>query len=415
MTLNCTNVSLESLQYNFILWRQNEHIANAYIPAFCFIAVMVVIGIPGNLCVILVYSLRLRRTTANTFMLWLSVFDLLSCCIGMPMALFVSRFPVMYGPWAPCKIVRFVELAANAASVWLFVFIALDRYRKIHNPMKRYSTRTTRNQVVAAVCIGISYSWPAIIIMGSETVETTLPCIFGKACGTADNMVATVYPAIFFGLLYTTILLVLMVLTIMYAKIAVDIWRWKHTVVGGVQPESSVHTKGHIQTIRTDVPSLSSTPTLSTSETGPVEHRVDSPTKACDLTQTSKHPTSTVSSAQIHTETPTKPCDLITHAKKNPTLKGPKAQAQITRTVVIFYALFVPYVCRYVLFFTLQVLEKADVIDREGMSVINSMVLLVLDRSYYVSNVINPIIYSVLNPQFRNEYINMFLDRKTIT
>jgi hypothetical protein len=99
----------------------------------------------------------------RSFILLLSIGDMIMVSIGIPFELLDSRFPLIIGQFELlCKLMSYMEVSATASGGFLMGFIALDRYFKVHKPLSRYGkdrSRTTRAYILGAfvaACVSMS-------------------------------------------------------------------------------------------------------------------------------------------------------------------------------------------------------------------------------------------------------------------
>jgi len=92
-----------------------------------FISIIMVIGIIGNLHVLVVYTLRIKASNHRVFILVLAMIDFTTCVIGMPFILVDLSHPLTFTLTAACKILRFLNYFVAASSAMLMVVIAAER------------------------------------------------------------------------------------------------------------------------------------------------------------------------------------------------------------------------------------------------------------------------------------------------
>lgn len=86
--MSVINVTSTLLQSNSGIYKTlqqlNDENAMARLPTIVYLSVLMVLGILGNLIVIIVYTFRYSKSNYRTFILCLSVIDIMSCCIYIP-------------------------------------------------------------------------------------------------------------------------------------------------------------------------------------------------------------------------------------------------------------------------------------------------------------------------------------------
>ncbi|XP_052778426.1 prolactin-releasing peptide receptor-like [Mya arenaria] len=102
-------------------------------------SVIFLVGILGNLLVVLVITCSRRMKTAvNVYLVNLCVADLLVITICMPSAL-VDLFAKEVWYFGPvlCKLVPFLENTVANVSILTIVVISIERYKVIRHPLQR--------------------------------------------------------------------------------------------------------------------------------------------------------------------------------------------------------------------------------------------------------------------------------------
>ncbi|KAK3584532.1 hypothetical protein CHS0354_039267 [Potamilus streckersoni] len=165
-------MSNSSIDKNALLWEKSERIAIVLIPAFFFVGILMVIGFVGNLAALYFYGWKTKTTPATIFIFALAIFDLLSCCISMPMEISDMRYFFTFESLAACKLFRFVNHFAVIASALTLLGIAVDRYRRICKPFDKQMT-ITQARIVCGVCASASilFSWPAMVLYTTQPVS----------------------------------------------------------------------------------------------------------------------------------------------------------------------------------------------------------------------------------------------------
>lgn len=231
--LDCTDAfNNETVPAEYILWMANERLYHINLPTVVFYIIAIIVGIFGNSLVIYVFRFRFKRTTANIFIVCLSSFDMITCFM-LIFEVFDKRLPMYSGNYpAVCKLVRCVEVFANGGASVILVGIAFDRYYKICKPFKRLSMTRVRNLIITTVFVMVLASWPMLLFHGSETVDTNHMGISGRDCADDDNFKGSIYPGIYFIILFVFIIVCMGLILILYSLVFAAILRWKRRIVG---------------------------------------------------------------------------------------------------------------------------------------------------------------------------------------
>lgn len=200
----------------------NSEEAKQYVGGVVFVSIIMVIGIVGNVHVLLVYSLFMKPSNHRIFILVLGVLDFITCIVGMPFILVDLRHPLTFTLVAPCKILRFINYFICSSSALMLIVIATDRYRKICVPLGRQISQTfAKILCLVVMCIALLMSWPAPVLYGVATVPTSDPNINGTRCYTENRPNFDKLQGYFNAGLVLIVLISFVVLVVLYCLI----WR----------------------------------------------------------------------------------------------------------------------------------------------------------------------------------------------
>ena len=212
-----------------------------FIPAFSFICLLLLFGIPGNILAIVVYATQLKKGVARYFILTLAVSDLITCSCIAPTELWLMKHFWTFDNQFLCKTFRFVAYAVNNISSLTLLAIAFERYRIICSPWKqKFTTKCSKIVCVLVTLAAIITSVPMIFIYGTYTVplfkytdfekdissnnsmeeKNTTSFIFGRTCMVDDNIVGSVFPLYINAIYIAATLIIFCVLIYLYGCIA---------------------------------------------------------------------------------------------------------------------------------------------------------------------------------------------------
>ncbi|NWV38720.1 C3AR protein, partial [Grantiella picta] len=127
--------------------------ASASIVSITIFIIVFVTGIPGNLLVIWVAGLKMKRSVNTVWFLNLAVADFM-CCMSLPF--FIVHLALHehwpYG-WFLCKVIPSVIIFTMFASVFILVAISIDRCFLVMKPVWCQNHRTVK--FASLVCGGI--------------------------------------------------------------------------------------------------------------------------------------------------------------------------------------------------------------------------------------------------------------------
>ena len=93
-----------------ILMEMNNAMFIRLSPAIAFLALLMAVGILGNLAICFIFAFKLGASTQNFLLLSIGVFDLLSCTLGIPAEILDMRHYFLFESAEICKLMRYVVL-----------------------------------------------------------------------------------------------------------------------------------------------------------------------------------------------------------------------------------------------------------------------------------------------------------------
>lgn len=190
------------------------------LPSLIYTAVLMALGLPGNLAVIFVYLFRMEKTPSRRFFISLAVCDFMNCSFGMPIELaLLSNFYTFDYPTL-CRISRFTNFFLNNTSSCLHIAIACDRYSRVRYPLNPVMTsRCFKVICLVSVCFSFTTAIPALFIYGTKTNAYEVPghnftFLLTKTCHVDDHADKTVRLTFSLYLLIATLLTFLVLMTL---------------------------------------------------------------------------------------------------------------------------------------------------------------------------------------------------------
>lgn len=116
-----------------------------------FRALIMTVGIPGNVLVVLVYARKRPKSSTDVYILALGVADLYVCLL-MPLKIYSSYNQENYTNADLCKLTHYCSLIGTFLSMFLTICITVDRYFAVCRPLKRFVT-PNRARIAVVVCL----------------------------------------------------------------------------------------------------------------------------------------------------------------------------------------------------------------------------------------------------------------------
>ena len=119
-------------------------------------ALIMLIGIMGNMLVIYVFGARKNRhrKTTEILIFYLGVIDLLSSLLNPPLNIYwlVNNYENWNFGWLGCKIIPVFGPVMTTASSWILLIFAIERYLAVVKPFSKLKPQTVKILCLASVC-----------------------------------------------------------------------------------------------------------------------------------------------------------------------------------------------------------------------------------------------------------------------
>lgn len=196
--------------------------ASTLTVSIVYLSILMIVGLVGNIFVLIIFYNRFSSTTHRCFILTLAFYDFFACAVGTPFTIAESFLAFNYYDEVSCKILRFVLYYTCIASSLTLTLIAIERSRKICTPLKPQFTVSTAKRalfVVAVVISSLSAS-PALVIYGNATIRTGYKNVTGTKCFIKDEFAESEWPIGFNLYLLFLAFLCTAIMSVCYIKIA---------------------------------------------------------------------------------------------------------------------------------------------------------------------------------------------------
>lgn len=392
--------------HDFYLRMINDKVyEKTLLPSLIYLSILLIIGLPGNLLVSYIYHTKERNIAGNIksrekkssdiFIITLAWLDILNCILSVPMEIYLLRYFVVFDhPWI-CKLSRYVAMVLNAASSFVLLGIAVDRFIGIKYSQSKYRfTATTATKfVIVSIFLATLISTPGIILYGTQTLPLT-PGIHGKTCLIEDNFVHTKYPFILSMFLTSLHLLFDMFFIILYSILG-------KKVVGNRNlssmrlPTGKRNTQfkpknvidiSHITFNNSNFSSFDALDKNRNVQLNGFKHIDQYVTTSDDLPFTKQ--------SNISTKKSNMPKDSAVHGK---IYKAGKTTFMLFVVTIVFMLTFAPY-CAIAI---LRNVSPDDFYSK--LSNTEKAFYQLFLRSYLLSSAANPVIYSFLSDRFRQQ------------
>ncbi|XP_045161029.2 D(2) dopamine receptor-like [Mercenaria mercenaria] len=413
--------SNEILDTDEILRELNAKKVLLLLPVIIFVFLTITIGIVGNFLVCYIYRFRLRRSPSRYFILFLAVLDLISCFVGAASELSDLFQPYVFTATWSCKILRFGLSFTIISASFTLICVAFDRYYKVCRPLKAFPVKKVKILCAVVVLLSIGLASPALAIFGLKSVKVDgYAGLIGTECSTADNVRKSALPIVYYIILFSAFLVLLTSFILLYVKIGIEIWKRKKRTIGETLP-TLIKEINNVQWTRNtrsesvplDDPSSRSVDEYSETRAGceSIESRA-----GCDSTESRagcENASVIENDSFLSTLDRTKTINSYTLNEQKSVTSRPvlrrrrsnlgRMSIRTLRTTSIFFAVSAAFVLSFLPYLIANILKFTKVAFSDIQNSAEEVTYNFCARSYFISNCINPIIYSALNVNFRKE------------
>lgn len=361
----------------------NEEFMNAVMPVIVFVSLEIIFGFFGNVLVLYVYLFRYHRCNFRYFVLCLAIIDITSCLTTMPGELVNLIYWYIYPVREICKVKSFFNVFTACAEGLCLLVIAIDRYRKVCRP---FWWQVTPNSAMCLCAVIYTTAFilasPYIFLWGTSThyYKYKNITVTVTTCGKDSEFKNTVYP-----LTYSIVVEVIMSCTLI-AMLILYIFTAQRLLKKQKRLDSCLKTP--TSAIAGFQRSTSNDDTGSAECELKIDHaqKTKTPTKTRFLKYKCRN-----SDANLRTSQESRPVDARIR--------------RMTFIMLILTAIFIITACLYqgLLFFIAGTNEH--LVDE--MSSSSKAAYFFFLRLYFINHVINPIVYTSLDPHFRKVLKNL--------
>ena len=253
-----SNLTDSSFNVEEFLDTSNRDFALSLAPTLAYLVFLMAAGLVGNTIVFLVYYKRFKPSATRTYILAMSVCDLLNKVLALPSDVFEICFHYDFDNVEACKFFGFITRFLALFGGSILVAIALDRYRTVCQPTKKQKSPKYVYVELSlcglfAVCLGS----PFTVLRGLQNVDVENTNITGVTCSIDDVYVESSFFVIYNLVTGVTYFIGLIVVGVSYGMIGRHLWHHKKSTAasnraGGscqrnTQPEKELDPPGTSQ------------------------------------------------------------------------------------------------------------------------------------------------------------------------
>lgn len=419
-----SNTSYEYFPKDYYLWRVNEQLYDINKPFVVIFLLLVLLGLFGNSLVVYVFCFRLKKSTVHTYITCIAACDTVTSIL-LIFEIFDKRYPMYAGNFTNiCKVVRCLEVFLSCGSSQFIVSIAFDRYYKVCKPFKSLSLKTVRKSILCILIVSAFLSWPMVLFHGPELVKTSHPEVFGKDCSDDDRFKDSMYPVIYFIVLFVFVIACIVVIVIMYIFVFLEVFKWKHNSMSTTEVSGKFDNSIWMK-IKSRIP-------FQNNRKG--KHRSDDPAVDCRIksnNQTVKDENNVITynnnmlpvdgdTTRVSLEIPVesrihqaKPIDATkrtpnrSHTEKESgrplSLQNGGKKRHLSKTTISLSLIAFMYVMSYIPTIAVESVNAIGSFEENQLSVPTRRLIVVCNAAHFFNIGFNPIIYGAFNDFFRNE------------
>lgn len=414
------------------------------IPVLCFIFLLMLVAIGGNSLVIITYMKRLEKSSTNLFIFCLAVFDLINCCLAIPLEFHDLLNPYENDHSFLCAFHTFISFTADLSSGYIIVCISFDRYLRIARPHQGLSVKGSKLAICTISLFAFILSSPSLYVYGTEHVTFEgHEELIGLSCGTAERAKETVVPLIFNTLILVCFGIGVLILLTVYTLLGVKVRKWNKgrkqiyrrsemfSPATFVSDDTESRDESHTDNACSKQPEAFSF--LQTSDHSAEDYQTDLETtfqkpefvrelsRSLDRNHFMKldtvHMNGTKTLPLRKSESFKKRQAAVNIGRKSsmPSLTGLRKRIKISRTTIMFISATIAYVASHLPYACIKIALTLNHDMLKDMTGVEYAFFKFADHSYILSYAANPIIYSFLNPKYRSECKKLLMEvSKTI-
>ena len=381
---------------NITLEEWNAEITQSLIPDIVILSLWFIIGVFGNLIVIVVYKFQMKeKTDERYFVPILAVCDMISASYISLWSIYQNTHHVSFSGVILCQIAQFFVGLTTYMPILLLVIIAVQRYTKVCKPLRPPMPLYVKRCIVCiAFVFSVLLAIPLPLVYGVVSFNTTEYIITGSRCGKVKEgttLVRSIYGVVI-GLCAFIIVIVLIGL---YSIIGYTVYK---TLKG--DKYELTHTR----------PELNIKPEAQESSTFSTEDKYVTSTTEVEDTDVNCDATSLDEPVAASNNIPTnggREMKIKYITSKSRKIKNRQLTTKIT---MMFLVITIVFLLSYVPKVILLIIEGISPYFWEQLSNTQRPGIIFLYQMFIINNIANPFVYAFMDLKFRNNS-KLFLQR----
>ncbi|GAB1609667.1 alpha-2 adrenergic receptor-like [Argonauta hians] len=389
------------------------------LPATILVIATMILGFVGNILTIYVYGFRLKLSPTYLFVVMLASADLIMCGIITPGRIVQNVYPMMTTWDIMCKNHMCLSVFTGLCNCGFLVAIAVDRYRKVCQPLKPQISMTAAKIISACIFVFSAIQGGIVILYyGSIKKPTKYPGLYSYSCSSKNSKKPNYYQLGFFAfyLLITifTIIFLALFYTIVLRRMR-SIVSKSQPVLTSVSNTVSFKTKSEEQSndtsvsVENQVESSSSVQGINFVDVSITENNSSSNmTSSSSAIQSQENVPSQTPKKKLETKFSKKSSKKSSTKRETNSVRRAREQAsRVQRTTVTMMMITFVFVVTYIPS-VVSMMANAVLKSESSMSVATAIFYWLARHSFYVNSSVNPIIYGCRNQNFIDEVKKLF-------
>lgn len=372
-------------------WREFIH---AGLPFTVFLSVLAVTGTLGNAMVFLTNLRSNKQSNYRILIQSLALVDFLSCSVGISGYIIMARFRYTIESDILCKVSTVFYFCVGISSLTILSFTAIERYKKTCKPFgHQFSLRQTKIICVCLVGFGLILSLPSAFAFSSVPVKTKDFNLTGYRCMLKKDRT---FPKIYHFVFAVCLILCVLINTIFYVIVGKTIMMQGKLRPRTVSFRCKQQKYSYVKRVDNDDGQLPKEDAANRSR--------DNDGEQDKLRRSVRLSGSSVQTEGTHSD----------EATKRATPKGRSLYEKSVQISLMFLVCSILSCSSFIPLLVFRCLESYDWSMR--MRIFESLGPMagILYRLHVVNHVINPIVYCLINRNFRTEYTFLFKCRKDV-
>lgn len=414
------NKTTISPEMNRILAEElNEEMKSTVMPVTVFVGIETVLAFLGNLMIWYVFLFHYRKCNYKYFVLCLAFVDTISVFTTMPGEIVTQTYWFVYPVPMVCKIKSFFNVFTVCASAFGLLIIAVDRYRKVCRPWGwQITPKVALILILVQYFIAFVTAMPVPFFWGTHSYQTLYKGynITVTLCEKDEDFKNSPHVLEYTIVTETFISAAMIIMFVFYVLICRQLFLLKSVYKA---PSTRSNRSGqNLAGARWQCARLSSNEETTTETSqGNTDESTDSqqhPELKSDKTlNTIKKAVMLTSAANYTVTVPEKSHELCESQKYARTATKKKQPVQkIKRKTLIMFILTAVFITTTILYLTLLNLIANSIL--QTLSKTQKSIYFFFFRLYFINHVINPVLYGLLDPQFRRVIKDLLMSVKSL-